>query len=351
MSEQAREKAVRPAASGRTTNQLNGGSVTASSLMGGSLSGQLVATGGRSSRIDPDTRWVQWTVVGLVGMLGVTSFIVSFRALYDVAAWAGLGDGIQWAVPVFIDGAILTYALSVLVHRGRGESTWPSWVSLGAFTAMSIAANAAHAVSLPQDHWWKTLIGALIAALAPMGVFAATEQMARLVVLRPQDRASSGYESPSARVPAHREMEAEPVFTTVADASEGAPTFGDQPEGKVVDAEASEAEAAVVDPLPEVSESDESAAEAVAATTATPPETVSLDPSPEETTGRIASTREVETPDDDPFIAWVESQRRAGLPVTGKSAGEFLDVSERTGRNRIKELKAERPELFEGDAA
>lgn len=351
MSDQNGEKAVRPDAAGRTTNQLNSGSDTASSLMGGSLSGQLVSTGGRSSRIDPDTRWVQWTVVGLVGMLGVTSFIVSFRALYAVAAWAGLGDGIQWAVPVFIDGAILTYALSVLVHRGRGESTWPSWVSLGAFTAMSIAANAAHAVSLPQDHWWKTLIGALIAALAPLGVFAATEQMARLVVLRPQDRADSGYENPSATTPAHREMETEPALTMGAGASEPLPVVAEQLDGGVVDAEAGDGDAAVMNPLPEVLEAEEPKAEAVAATAATPSDEASPGLPAEEATGRMESTWEVETPDDDPFIAWVESQRRAGLPVTGKSAGEFLDVSERTGRNRIKELKAERPELFEGDAA
>ncbi|MFF0973708.1 UNVERIFIED_CONTAM: DUF2637 domain-containing protein, partial [Kocuria sp. CPCC 205295] len=126
--------------------------------------------------------------MGLVGLLGLTSFAVSFRALHDVAAWAGIGPGLQWAVPVFIDGAILTYALAVLVHRSRGESVWPSWTSLAVFTAMSVAANAAHAVAVPQQVWWQTWVGASLAALAPLGVFAATEQMARLVVLRPQDR-------------------------------------------------------------------------------------------------------------------------------------------------------------------
>ncbi|WP_270263984.1 DUF2637 domain-containing protein [Kocuria marina] len=348
MSEQDRKKAVRPAASGRTTNQLNGGSGTASSLMEGSLSSQHVFTRGRSSRIDPDTRWVQWTVVGLVGMLGVTSFIVSFRALYDVAAWAGLGDGIQWAVPVFIDGAILTYALSVLVHRGRGEPTWPSWVSLGAFTAMSIAANAAHAVSLPQDHWWKTLIGALIAALAPLGVFAATEQMARLVVLRPQDRANSALETASTKVLAARPEGAATTSTAVAAASEPLPVIEQQRDWPIFNEKPEEADAVVMDPIQEGLEAQQPDAEVVAAAAA---KVTKEAPRFESRQDSLECTPRAETPEEDPFAAWVEAQRRAGLPVTGKSAGEFLDVSERTGRNRIKELRAERPELFEGDAA
>lgn len=140
------ENDARPGAFGRASHQQETQDLRGSTL----VSDTVAATPPRTSRIDPDTRGVQWTVVGLVGLLGLTSFAVSFRALHDVAAWAGIGPGLQWAVPVFIDGAILTYALAVLVHRSRGEAVWPSWTSLG--------------------------------------VFAATEQMARLVVLRPQDR-------------------------------------------------------------------------------------------------------------------------------------------------------------------
>ena len=178
------ENDARPGASGRASHQQETQDLRGSTL----VSDTVAATPPRTSRIDPDTRGVQWTVVGLVGLLGLTSFAVSFRALHDVAAWAGIGPGLQWAVPVFIDGAILTYALAVLVHRSRGEAVWPSWTSLGVFTAMSVAANAAHAVAAPTSVWWQTVIGALLAGLAPLGVFAATEQMARLVVLRPQDR-------------------------------------------------------------------------------------------------------------------------------------------------------------------
>jgi len=63
------------------------------------------------------------------------------------------------------------------------------------------------------------------------------------------------------------------------------------------------------------------------------------------------AAEEPEGPSEDDFAEWVLGRRRAGEPVTGSTAGSFLGVSERTGRNRIKELRAARPELFEEDAA
>ncbi len=287
---------------------------------------------GGSSRIDPDTRGVQWTVVGLVGLLGLTSFAVSFRALHDVAAWAGIGPGLQWAVPVFIDGAILTYALAVLVHRSRGESVWPSWISLAVFTAMSIAANAAHAVAAPQELWWQTWVGAALAALAPLGVFAATEQMARLVVLRPQDR-----EVLSAIESAPEAVESEEAETSQVEDSFPArhePEVRGRPAAPVVaPAESAPmASSAEIEPEPEEP-----------AVAGEPQGDGEDDEAPESD----VSAEETEEPSDEDFVAWVQQRRREGEPITGPTAGAFLGVSERTGRNRIKELRSARPELFE----
>ena len=304
--------------------------------MSDTVAPQPVDRNGRSSRIDPDTRGVQWTVVGLVGLLGLTSFAVSFRALHDVAAWAGIGPGLQWAVPVFIDGAILTYALAVLVHRSRGESVWPSWTSLAVFTAMSVAANAAHAVAAPTSVWWQAVIGALLAGLAPLGVFAATEQMARLVVLRPQDRQlpSAAEALLPASAPESEALAEEPA--SVAEEPEPeAPA--EQPESEAsADESSPELEAPAEEPAPEPeaptegpASGSEGEAEAVSEPTST----------------------DSEEPSEDEFVAWVQQRRREGEAITGPTAGAFLGVSERTGRNRIKELRAARPDLFEEDAA
>lgn len=64
-----------------------------------------------------------------------------------------------------------------------------------------------------------------------------------------------------------------------------------------------------------------------------------------------ATSADSEGPSEDEFVAWVQQWRRDGEAITGSTAGAFLGVSERTGRNRIKELRAARPELFEEDAA
>ncbi len=359
----------------------------------------------RSRRINPDTLPVQWVVVALVVMLGITSFIVSFRALYDVAEWAGIGSQIQWAVPVFIDGAILTYAMSVLVHRSRGESTIPSWVSLGAFTAMSVTANAAHALSIPREQEWQAWIGAAIAALAPIGVFAATEQLARLVVERPGARPASSVAEPvgagskvsparlgisalggsetsfrfphraddgkrtEAAAPVEPETEAAAgaLPEAVADSSLAPETLPDSPttdpeDGPAVGpaGDAVSADETRVSGLPEAV-TDPGAAHVSGAET--PSGMASQRPvaaregeaasgSPEASLpGAVAAPEglpERVAGDADGFAAWVAERVAGGRPITGTAAGEFLGVSDRTGRNRIKELKNERPEIFEG---
>lgn len=372
---------ARPEAAGRASDQLELQSIGTSSLVSATVAPSLTWRNGRSTRIDPDTRWVQWTVVALVTMLGLASFIISFRALYDVAAWAGLGPAIQWGVPVFIDGAILTYALAVLVHRSRGEPTWPSWLSLGVFTAMSIAANAAHAISVPQAIWWQTVIGALVAGLAPLGVFAATEQMARLVVLRPQDRepepaagpaerpargsaAAAGDSAPVDEVPARADTasatEAGRTLETVSAARQNAdavlPIEADAPGAAVPDVPM---DAPAVKSLPASVPQDRAVVEEPAATVAGQQD---QEPAAEQD-GEHAADEATATEDepgeaadavpddgnftDDGFAQWVLAQRRSGEPITGPTAGAFLGVSERTGRNRIKELRNERPEVFE----
>lgn len=301
---------ARPEATGRASHQQKPRWSSGSTLVGDTVAPPIRNGNGGTSRIDPDTRGVQWTVVGLVGLLGLTSFAVSFRALHDVAAWAGIGPGLQWAVPVFIDGAILTYALAVLVHRSRGESVWPSWVSLAVFTAMSVAANAAHALAMPQGQWWQTLVGAALAALAPLGVFAATEQMARLVVLRPQDR-----------------QVAAPVEHLSSEQGQN----NEESEGEQ---EAMSPPVEETEGLVQVSQPSEDIALAVT-------------PAPSRSAAEPADSE----PSEEDFAAWVQERRREGDPITGSTAGGFLGVSERTGRNRIKELRKARPELFEEDAA
>lgn len=139
-------------------------------------------------RVNPDDGRFIRLVVGGVVIAGVVAFAISFSALYQVAEWLGIPPYMWWAVPVFIDLAILVYAGSVLVHKARGESTWASWAALGTFTALSVFANAAHAWSAPHDVAWQAVVGAVIAGMVPVAIFVATEQLSRVAVENPESR-------------------------------------------------------------------------------------------------------------------------------------------------------------------
>ncbi|MGP9584994.1 DUF2637 domain-containing protein [Micrococcaceae sp. AOP34-BR2-30] len=141
-----------------------------------------------AKRINPDDgRFIRFVVAGVV-IAGVVAFAISFAALYEVAEWLGLPPFMWWTVPVFIDLAILVYAASVLVHKARGERTWPSWAALGIFTTLSVFANAAHAWSHTHEQSWQGFVGAIIAGMVPVAIFVATEQLSRVAVEDPASR-------------------------------------------------------------------------------------------------------------------------------------------------------------------
>lgn len=149
-----------------------------------------------TARIQPDTRPVVYLTTGLVLFLGMVSFTVSFTGLSAVAEWAALPPHLRWTVPVFVDGALLAYTLAVLIHRARGESARFSWVALGVFTVVSVSANAAHVLGSAGVVDWRTWAGATIAALAPLGVFAATHTVAALAVTRPRTMVQVVHDEP-----------------------------------------------------------------------------------------------------------------------------------------------------------
>lgn len=139
-------------------------------------------------RINPDDRrFIMMVTVGTV-IAGLVAFAISFVALMEVAAWLGLPSWMHWAIPAFIDVAILVYAASILVHKARGEPTWKSWFMLGSFTALSVVANVAHALSHEQQTQWQSIIAAVIAGMVPFAIFAATEQLASMAVEDPTTR-------------------------------------------------------------------------------------------------------------------------------------------------------------------
>jgi hypothetical protein len=138
-----------------------------------------------SARIEPDGRTMMLLSLGLVAVLAVASFTLSFLGLIQAAGWAGIPEHLRWLVPVVVDSTILVYAVAASVQRARGESTTLSWVAVGFFTFVSVLANAAHVLApggIPAVIDGTTIFGAFLAAIMPISLFFATETTVKLAV-------------------------------------------------------------------------------------------------------------------------------------------------------------------------
>lgn len=136
----------------------------------------------KPARINPDAIPVLAVAVGLVSILMVSSFAVSFSGIYEVSAWTGIPQIIQWLPALFIDAAILAYTISLIVFKARGESVWRTLAGLAGFASVSVVANIAHTLnfwggSLTDFRAW---VGVLITASAPVAVLLASEEITRL---------------------------------------------------------------------------------------------------------------------------------------------------------------------------
>jgi hypothetical protein len=142
----------------------------------------------KSPRINPDAVPVLATAVGLVTLLMLSSFTVSFSGIYEVSAWTGIPAIIQWLPALFIDAAILAYTISLVVFKARGESTWRTLMGLTAFALISIVANVTHTLAFWQGSVldFRAWMGVVITASAPVAVLLASEEITRLAFAKPE---------------------------------------------------------------------------------------------------------------------------------------------------------------------
>lgn len=300
---------------------------------------------GPKSRINPDDhRFVRLITIG-VAFAGLVAFAISFVALMEVASWLGLPEWMHWAVPAFIDTAILVYAGSILIHKTRGEKTWQSWVLLAAFTGLSVIANVAHALTYgdAREGSWQGLIGAVIAGMVPFAVFAATEQLSRVAVEDPISR--------------RREKQAEAEW--LAEQAER--------ERKQLEVEA-EREAARQDAELareqhatnlEVVRAQRDALATRAAQAAEDGEQFALprtpwlsrvpDPeTPEKPAEQPGPKPKTATPDLDALIDFITERTAQGEDTSGADLAARFGFSAKTGRRRLSALRESHPHIFTG---
>lgn len=148
----------------------------------------------RHTRLNPDSIVALIIAVVLVFGLILASFIASFAAIYEVSEYTGVGWW-RWVFPVFIDMAILAYTISLFIFRARKRPIKMTVLGLLLFASLSIAANVAHVVAYWETQMaigesldYRAWVGVALAASAPIGVLMASEEIARLAFVDPEDR-------------------------------------------------------------------------------------------------------------------------------------------------------------------
>lgn len=298
------------------------------------------------SRINPDDpRFVRLITIG-VAFAGLVAFAISFVALMEVASWLGLPVWMHWAVPAFIDTAILVYAGSILIHKTRGERTWPSWVLLAMFTGLSVVANVSHALTYGNTgaNSWQGYIGAVIAGMVPFAVFAATEQLSRVAVEDPISRRrekqaeAEWLAEQAAREKTQLEVEAEREM-----ARQKAELAREQhvTELEVVRAqrEALAAKAA------EAAEQGQQFSLPASPHVASVPDQVQTAPQPAPSANPKPSGP---TGDLEEIVAFVSARTEAGEDTSGADLAAQFGFSDKTGRRRLAALRESHPHIFAG---
>ena len=291
-------------------------------------------------RLDPtDGRFIRAIVIG-TAIAGVVAFSISFAALYEVASWLGLPLFMSWAVPVFIDLAILVYAGSVLIHQARGESARASWWALGAFTGLSMIANGAHAMSAQTGSVWQSLVGVTIAVMVPVAVFVATDQLARVAVETPDSRRAEqatqmSEEAEQIRARAELERQRAEVEAELAASRRQIESARREAEREAEVAEARHQRE--LDRMGREAEAEEVRASTALESTATVSEgqedTTAPAPAPVKASGAEVT-------------AWIVEQAEAGQAPSAAEIAERFGCSERTGRRRLADAREAHPESF-----
>lgn len=117
-------------------------------------------------------RLAVWTAVAGTVFIAAGAFWLSFTALADLARRSGIDARQAWAWPLIVDGIIVVATVSV-VALARQRDGWYPWLLLMAGAAVSVAANAIHAVVAADADVPAALAGA-VAAVPPLVLLAIT---------------------------------------------------------------------------------------------------------------------------------------------------------------------------------
>jgi hypothetical protein len=117
-------------------------------------------------------RLAVWTAVAGTVFIAAAAFWLSFTALADLARRSGVNEHQAWAWPLIVDGIIVMATVSVVALAGQ-PAAWYPWLLLMAATAVSVVANAIHAV-IAADVDVPSVLAGSVAAVPPLVLLAIT---------------------------------------------------------------------------------------------------------------------------------------------------------------------------------
>lgn len=140
-------------------------------------------------------RWAVVTAVAGTVFIAAGAFWLSFTALADLAARSGIGEEQAWAWPLIVDGIIVVATVAVVALAGQ-RSAWYPWALLVGGAAVSVTANAIHAV-VAADADVPGVLAASVAAVPPVVLLAITH----LTVILTRPLPTAGEPSPVEETP------------------------------------------------------------------------------------------------------------------------------------------------------
>jgi DNA-binding transcriptional ArsR family regulator len=117
-------------------------------------------------------RLISWLTAGLVAILALFAFILSYSSLQHMAAHNGLPGWLSYLWPLLLDFAMLVFSLAILRANLRQERAIYPWALTIAFAGLATIANILDVTSLGLP---PVLVAASVKALAPIALVLAFE--------------------------------------------------------------------------------------------------------------------------------------------------------------------------------
>lgn len=161
----------------------------------------------RTAQISPDRLTVGFFAILLVIIVMASSMVFSYVGIAEAAAWTGVPFGIHVIAPIFIDGAIITYTVSLTIFEWRREDRRMIRHTkrvLRGFTALSVVLNFAHTASYWRWDFtaYEAWFGTLISISAPVAALLSAEEVVRLAFRRRTVAASEAHSPVASESPA-----------------------------------------------------------------------------------------------------------------------------------------------------